>query len=127
RWYPQTPRTTPLRLRQRRPAPSCFCSSSPLRVDAGTVRQSRASGTGLSRRPCHGQRRRTDPVPVRHQRICTLSVRDSPLLSSQLTSTVSPEAPPLTLNDRYGLVDTDGPISVVMTTLSLCLAVSSVM
>ncbi len=38
--------------------------------------------------------------PLRAQLTCTSSVRLSPLLSTQLTTSLSPEAPPLNLKAR---------------------------
>src|SRR5437899_3051126 len=50
------------------------------------------------------------------------SVRLSPLLSTQVMTTLSPLAPPLNLNDRNGFFDTAGPHCADSTVLSLQVA-----
>src|SRR5574343_1798621 len=55
------------------------------------------------------------------------SVRLSPLLSVQLQTTLSPALPPLTLNARYGFLETEGPHSAVKTVLPASSTLTSVM
>ena len=51
------------------------------------------------------------------QLIVALSVRDSFLLSSQVTVISSPFLPPWNLNCRYGFFETAGPHSALRTVL----------
>src|SRR5512139_3149682 len=61
-------------------------------------------------------------LPTVRQDTVASSVRESPLLSCQVTVTLSPFLPPLNLKFRNGSLDTAGPHWAVITVLSPCLA-----